>query len=478
MKSKDYRDFLSQSCEENDCMENARFGSIPSVPRPRQNMIWIVSDQQRAQSIAANGDPNVRTPNLDVMSRMGVNFNRAVSGFPICCPFRGTMLTGIYHHKCVPGHEYQLPTDQVTVTDVFNENGYDTAYFGKWHLDGCRRNPMLHVVPRERRGRFATWIGYENNNSQWNTWVHGHTKDGEIEQYQLKGYETDALTDLLISYLKEKSEEKEDQPFFAVLSVQPPHEPYIAPPECLEHYQWDNIKLRPNVPQNEKLRQEAKIQLARYYAMVENLDRNVGRVLKALREYDLDLNTQIMFFSDHGDMMGSHGLYGKVVPYEESIRIPMIISGGVPQYNGYVTGVSDAVFNDVDIAPTTLGLCGLPIPESMEGYDYSHYRYYEGAGFQLKAKDDEPQSAYIQVTMPREGCDKAWRAVVTRDNWKYVCFEGEEWMLFNLNEDPYEQNNLAHSFPHKEKRKELHKLLEDWIKKTGDHFKLPDREYI
>lgn len=478
MKSVDFRDFLSQSKGENECFFNDRFGKIPSVPRPKQNMIWIISDQQRAQSLAANGDPNVRTPNLDVMARMGVNFPRAVSGFPICCPFRGTMLTGRYHHKCVPGHEYQLPPEQLTVTDVFNDHGYDTAYFGKWHLDGCRRNPMLHVVPKERRGRFKTWIGYENNNSQWNTWVHGHDKNGEIQQYQLKGYETDALTDLLIEYLGQKAAEEEPAPFFAVLSVQPPHEPYIAPPECLEHYQWNSIQLRPNVPQNETFRQEAKKQLARYYAMVENLDRNIGRVLQVLRELDLDLSTQIMFFSDHGDMMGSHGLYGKVVPYEESIRIPVIISGGVPQYNGYLTGNCDAVFNDVDIAPTTLGLCELPIPPEMEGYDYSHYRYSPDCDFAFQPKPDEPSSAYIQVIMPREGCDKAWRAVVTRDNWKYVCFEKEEWLLFNLNDDPYEQTNLAHSSAHREKRRELHRLLESWIEKTGDHFLLPDWEYI
>ncbi len=474
MKSKAYRDFLSQCYQENQCQQNERCGQIPPAGRPRQNVIWLISDQQRAQSLSGNGDPNARTPNLDVMCRMGVNFRQAVSGYPLCCPFRGTMLTGRYHNKCVVGHEYQLPPEQRTITDVFNEHGYDTAYFGKWHLDGCRRNPIMHVVPRERRGRFGTWIGYENNNCQWNTWVHGHKKEAEVEQYQLKGYETNALTDLLLDYLKERAKDPDDTPFFAVLSVQPPHEPYVAPPEFLGHFQWNDIILRPNVPCTEADQRKAKTELARYYAMIENLDWNVGRVLETLRELDLDLNTQIMFFSDHGDMMGSHGLYGKVVPYEESIRVPMIISGGVAEFFGYRTGPSDVVFNDVDIAPTTLGLCGLPVPDSMEGYDYSYYRYGDGSHGPAVPQSEEPQSAYIQVMDAREGCDQVWRAVVTRDRWKYVCFQNAEWLLFDLNTDPYEQKNLAHSFAHRKKREELNGLLKSWVEKTGDTFRVPE----
>ena len=99
--------------------------------------------------LSCNGDPNVHTPNIDALADMGVNFTRAVSGYPLCCPFRGSMLTSRYPHECVHGHEYQMPPEMPTIADVFNENGYHTAYFGKWHLDGFHEREgraALHTV--------------------------------------------------------------------------------------------------------------------------------------------------------------------------------------------------------------------------------------------------------------------------------------------------------------------------------------------
>jgi arylsulfatase A-like enzyme len=100
------------------------------------NVIWVFGDQLRGQAIGFNGDPNVSTPNIDNLARMGVNFTNAVAGFPLCCPFRGSLLTSQYPHNCVPGHEYQLNKNQKTIAHAFNDHGYDTAYFGKRHLDG------------------------------------------------------------------------------------------------------------------------------------------------------------------------------------------------------------------------------------------------------------------------------------------------------------------------------------------------------
>ena len=125
-------------------------------------------------------------------------FRGAVAGCPLCCPFRGSLLTGRYPHECVPGHEYRMPPEQPTVAHAFGEAGYHAAYFGKWHLDGWHERDgraALHVVPPERRGGFDEWVGYENNNSQWDCWVHGG--DGADDRpYRLPGYETDCLTDL------------------------------------------------------------------------------------------------------------------------------------------------------------------------------------------------------------------------------------------------------------------------------------------
>lgn len=203
------------------------------MAQTQPNVIWVLTDQQRAMMLSCNGDPNVHTPNIDALADMGVNFTRAVSGYPLCCPFRGSMLTSRYPHECVPGHEYQMPPEMPTIADVFNENGYHTAYFGKWHLDGFHEREgraALHTVPPERRGHFQQWVGYENNNSQYDCWVHGGQGETAFCR-RLPGYETDCLTDLLLEHLEERAAAK--TPFFAVLSVQPPHDPYLAPPEYM-----------------------------------------------------------------------------------------------------------------------------------------------------------------------------------------------------------------------------------------------------
>lgn len=206
------------------------------MAQTQPNVIWVLTDQQRAMMLSCNGDPNVHTPNIDALADMGVNFTRAVSGYPLCCPFRGSMLTSRYPHECVPGHEYQMPPEMPTIADVFNENGYHTAYFGKWHLDGFHEREgraALHTVPPERRGHFQQWVGYENNNSQYDCWVHGGQGETAFCR-RLPGYETDCLTDLLLEHLEERAAAK--TPFFAVLSVQPPHDPYLAPPEYMARF--------------------------------------------------------------------------------------------------------------------------------------------------------------------------------------------------------------------------------------------------
>lgn len=436
----------------------------------KRNAIWIFSDQQPAHMLSCNGNPNLNTPNLDRLAVEGVNCTQAVSGFPLCCPFRGSLLTSQYPHKCVPGHEYQMPPVIPTVAETFKQNGFHTAYFGKWHLDGFKEGKnraAMHIVPPERRGGFDRWIGFENNNSQYDCWVHGGDGD-ETEQFQLPGYETDCLTDLLINYIKEQAQNPE-QNFFSVLSVQPPHNPYVAPPEFMQHHNPAKMDMRPNVPNIPRIQEKARRNYAGACAMVENLDWNVGRVMKALQESGLTRDTHIIFFSDHGDMHGSQGQFLKTTSWEEAIRIPCII-GGAEAFYDMKSHDSDVVINHVDIAPTTIGLCGLDVPDYMEGYDYS--------GLRLKEKpiEDAPDSAYLQQVIPTchgYSVDRPWRGIVTRDGWKYIAHEGQDWQLFNLNEDPYEQVNHATNSVFWEKRRELNNKLREWVKKTGDEFNLP-----
>jgi arylsulfatase A-like enzyme len=466
---------IALSAEQNNPSPAGHYVPEPEIPQ-RPNVIWILGDQFRAQALSSNGDPNARTPNLDRAAQDGVTLGSHVSGFPLCCPFRGSMLTSRYPHQCVPGHEYPLPVGQKTIADVFNANGYDTAYFGKWHLGGWHERDgraAFFITDPDRRGGFKQWTGYENNNSQWDCWVHGESGKDAFH-YRLPGYETDELTNLLVQYLKSKGDKSragQSQPFFAVLSVQPPHDPYVAPAQFMDKYNPERLELRPNVAHSKPIQTVARRDLAGYYAMIENLDWNYGRVIETLAQTGQLQNTHVFFFADHGDMHGSHGMYRKTNPYEESIRTPMILSGGQARYHGWKNGRPPVVSNHVDIAPTTLGLCNIQKPSWMLGTDLSSYRIVKPGPLPT------PDSAYLQNVIPTghpDSINTPYRGLVTREGWKYTCFENRSWLMFNLNEDPYEEADLAQNNRYRAERRKLIERLRQWVADTGDHFSIPD----
>ncbi|WP_134698602.1 sulfatase [Ammoniphilus sp. YIM 78166] len=450
----------------------------------RPNVIWILADQMRAQAMSHRGDPNVSTPNLDRMAIEGVNFTHAISGTPLCSPFRGSMLTGKYPHRStVPALHSPMSTKAYTVAHSFREHGYRTAYIGKWHVDGNRpeldmnlpeNRASLRHIPPERRGGFEDWWTYENNNQPFHCYVQTDGPSGEPVSMRLPGYETDALTDLLIDWMKNRTEQAPNQPFFGVLSVQPPHDPYVAPAEDMARHKPGAIQVPANVPPIPSLRSRVQVELAGYYAAIERIDANVGRIRDELRRLGIDQETYVIFFSDHGDMHGAHGQFRKMAPWEESIRIPFLVAG--PTRKSYKNQECRALLNHVDIAPTTLGLCGISPPASMDGFDYSRWIVDRFA-----PADELPESAYLSLPVPtalseplvEEGIDRPFRGIVTRDGWKYVAFENQPWLMYNLNEDPLEMMNLVYDFKYWGKRKELHERLLGWIEKTGDEFALP-----
>ena len=440
-----------------------------------KNIIWIFGDQHRAQALSCAGDPNLNTPAIDRLAGEGVHFSRAVAGCPLCCPFRGSLLTSLYPHQCVPGHEDPLPATQPTVAQAFHDAGYRTAWFGKWHLGGILEREgrsVFRTIPPQLRGGFDEFLGYDNNNSQWDCHVHGHDAAGnQIPHRPLPGYETDALTDLFIDYLRKQGQDKSPaaKPFFAVLSVQPPHDPYLAPASFMQRHNPARLQMRQNVPPIPVIQERARRDLAGAYAMIENLDHNIQRIRDALTQSGLADNTLILFFSDHGDMHGSQGQFRKTNPFEEAIRIPLIISGGIPFYNGVYRGNNAFPANHVDIAPTSLGLCGITPPSWMRGTDLSGH-YLTGRPI------NRPDSAFIKLVKPTrhgDSTDRAWRGIVTTDGWKYVALENQPWLLFNLNEDIFELANHAHNSVYAAQRRKLQDRLAQWINDTGDAFALP-----
>ncbi|MYA76633.1 MAG: sulfatase-like hydrolase/transferase, partial [Gemmatimonadetes bacterium] len=324
----------------------------PSPP----NVLIVLSDQLRRQALSIYGDPNIVTPHVDALAERGVRFEHASSTCPICVPFRFTLMTGLYaHDRKVPAIEYRMSPAERTLADEFNKAGYETIYTGKWHLDGghgrmgsavqCGRTP----VKKAYRGRWRKWMGFELRNGPFDTW---YFEDDDPVPKPVEGYQTDGLFDLAMDYLERRDPSR---PFCMVISVEPPHDPFEAPEALQRSWEAMDIVLPPNVEAADaEAAERIMLNRKRYYAMVENLDWNMGRLGAFLLRTGLHSETVVLFLSDHGELGGAHGLRGKQWPYEESTGIPLIVAD--PRHPDRAGAVIGDPVSTEDLFPTILGL--------------------------------------------------------------------------------------------------------------------------
>jgi len=308
------------------------------------NVLVILSDQLRRDALGCYGNPDVHTPNIDRLAERGIRFTRACSTYPICVPFRFTLMTGqAAHSRLVPGIEWRMSPAEYTLADAFNAADYHTAYVGKWHLYGdhtvdwaeSNRKSALTPVPRTYQGRWQKWLGFELRNDPFNTF---YSEDDDPTMKRIDGYQTDGLFNLTMQHLR--SGWNRAQPFCCVLSVEPPHFPLDAPAADIERWRERPITVSPSFGRrvsdplyshgkdfSEEETAKTLEQWRTYYAMVENLDQNVGRMITFLEDEGLAESTIIVFVSDHGDNGGCHGLkmLSKMWPYESSCAIPLLV---------------------------------------------------------------------------------------------------------------------------------------------------------
>ncbi|MGH9633092.1 MAG: sulfatase-like hydrolase/transferase, partial [Bryobacteraceae bacterium] len=330
--------------------------------------------------------------------------------------------------------------------------GYRTGFVGKWHLDGGPRMPGF-VPPGPRRQGFEFWAANECSHAHFNA---QYFRDSE-QPIPMKKFEAEGWTSLGIEFLQACRNDK--RPFFLTIQMGPPHDPYKAPPEYSKLYDPEKLKLRANWREGPKV--PGREQIAEYYAMITAVDDQVGRLLRALDELSLTEDTIVLFSSDHGDMLGSHGRRLKRKPWEESIRIP-----GIVRYPRRIKpgSTSEAFFTHVDFAPTLLGFCGVKPPSVMQGSDLSK--------LMLGQTGQGPDSAFLQIFGPfhGDGTEAGWRGVRTARHM-YARYESEPWVLYDLKEDPDQLKNLAGNPAAATIEKEMDRRLSDWMKKTGDSWR-------
>ncbi len=433
----------------------------------KPNVVFVLTDQWRAQDLGFMGNKQVKTPTIDQLAKESVVFTNAVSNIPVCTPARATLMTGKYPlSHGVFYNDKPLKTEEYCIAEVYKDNAYATGYIGKWHINGhppgmSNREGRQRPVPADRRQGFDYWKVHECTHNYNNS---VYFDENDVKR-KWEGYDAIAQTKDAINYMRANKE----NPFVLFLSYGPPHAPYqTAPAKFQEMYKDMDIELRPNVPENKA--EKAKEDIRGYYAHISALDHCVAELQREIKALGLEENTIFVFTSDHGDMLYSHAQTKKQKPWEESIMVPFML-----KYPAKLKGGSrlTKVFSFPDIMPTLLSLCKLPIPETVEGIDYK--------GQLLGSEDLEIDGAFITCPVPfhqwnyKKG-GKEFRGIRT-ERYTYAKDLNGSWLLYDNLNDPYQLNNLVDKAEYKEIENDLELKLQKMLDKRGDKF-LDGAEYM
>lgn len=353
---------------------------------------------------------------LDELAAESVNYAQAVTPHPFGPFARAALLTGkLSPENGVVDYYDPLPEGARTIAHKMADEGYRTAYFGKWHLAPKDREAALvgevHAktpVPENRRGGFDFWEGFEGGFLLNDPWLHGTSTPVPV---RYEGYQSDILCERSSHWIMDEG--MTCRPWFAVVSLESPHPPYAADASGIVSRDSSLLSLRDNVPLGGETESRSRKELAGYYAHIEATDRAIGRLLAEVSRDD----TIVVFTSVHGDMHGSQGLFRKGWPHEESVRVPLLV-----RHPEGEARLSDTQVSLMDLPKMTLSW----------------------------ARDEEwsSDSDHAEISMPSvvdlpDQCDQSWRGVRSRDHKLVVNADGVPWLFFDLSSDPDERYNLV-----------------------------------
>ncbi len=446
------------------------------------NIIYVLVDQLRYDALGYAGDSKAQTPHLDKLASQSMNFTNTVSVTPVCSAHRASLLTGKYTSSTgVVVNELRLNPNQRALGYILTENGYETCYIGKWHLySNCSDHHAVecaYIPPgKHRLGFNGVWKSFNFHHENYNSY---YFEDEPVKLQYKKPYEPEAQFDMALDYLDSAS--KKSNPFAMVLSIGLPHDPWSSdnvPAKNLEKFNtvafdlpptWSdtpdkymdrNTDLeswlsywKPNIPNFKKV----------YYAMVNSVDEQMGRLIKKLDDLKLTDNTILVFSSDHGEMFGENGRVFKLTFYEGAARVPFLV-----RWPKKITpGTTDALLNTPDVMPTLLTLCGLTdkTPDTVEGMDLSHLC--------LGQSGKEPEAAFMQgmghTFQWKDGHE--WRAVRNkRFTYARYLIDGKE-LLFDNQNDPLQTKNIINDDNYIGTANELRQFMAKKMKVLNDEFK-------
>lgn len=440
---------------------------------PQPNILWLCTDQQRYDTIHALGNSRINTPNIDRLIAEGVSFDRAYSQSPVCTPSRASFMTGRYPRttRCRQNGQ-AMPPDEILVSKLFSDAGYRCGLAGKLHLASCSDGKVEtriddgyhdfhwshHPQPDWPENAYTQWL-----TSKGKTWEElyggpstGYVKPGIPAEY----HQTTWCAEETIKFLTKNR----GKPWFFSFNCFAPHHPFDPPAEYLERYDPDQMPLPKSGPGDPDTKttfqqldsvwahnspgefhtagmtdRDRREVCAAYYAMCEHIDHEVGRILTALDDSGQADNTIVIFMSDHGEMLGDHGIYFKGPHfYEEAIRVPLVMRWpGKFQAGHRVEGLTELL----DLAPTLLAAAGLEIPDRMQGASLLAQLQGKRAGADREHVFSEYYNAWTHPD--------AYGTMLRTATEKIVVYHGtDQGELYDLAEDPDEFTNLWSSPDH------------------------------
>lgn len=459
-----------------------RYETIRNV-KPR-NVIFILSDDHRYDFMGFTGKvPGLKTPNMDKLAHEGAHFQNAFVTTALCSPSRASILTGQYAHThTVVDNAAPAPEALVYFPQYLQEAGYETSFFGKWHMGGGSDDP---------RPGFNHWVSFRGQGVYYNPLLN---IDGKHVQYKDSSYVTDVLTDLTLEWLEGRDK---DKPFFVYLSHKAVHSEFQAARRDKGTY--NDIKVQYPVSMfttadadsktfSEGQRADGSMYTFNYRDIPKwvrdqryswhgvdymyhgqtdfdtfyrdyletllGVDNSIGRVLNYLQENNLDEETLVIYMGDNGFAFGEHGLIDKRTAYEESMRVPLLAR--CPALIKPETKIKQMILN-VDIAPTILELAGVKTPSHMEGTSFLPLL----DGKNISWRDRVFYEYYWENAYPQTPTQYAVRT----DQYKFIRTQGV-WdidQLYDIQKDPYEVNNLIRDPKYQDLAKDLNTQLWDWL---------------
>lgn len=454
----------------------------------RPNILWLCTDQQRYDTIRALGNERIHTPHLDLLVKEGVSFQHAYCQSPVCTPSRASFLTGRYPRttRCRQNGQ-AIPADEVLVSKMFADAGYRCGLAGKLHLASCQGRVETriddgyhdfhwshHPQPDWPENAYTQWLAAKG--LTWNELY----DQGARTQYVCEGvpaehHQTTFCAEKTIEFLEANA----GRPWFFSFNCFAPHHPFDPPKDYLERYNPDDMPLPKrrsdelaNKPGFQQLdarfahndpggydvanmsEQDQREVVAAYYAMCEHIDHEVGRILKALRESGQWENTIVIFMSDHGEMLGDHGLLLKGPHfYEEAVRVPLVMQWpGVFEADRRPSGLVELT----DLVPTLLDAAGLDIPERVQGRSLLPVLTGQADASEIRAS---VFSEYYNAWSHR---GEAYATMLRTPTEKIVVYHGcEPGELYDLAADPEEFENLWDSPAHSAMKSRLLKQCFD-----------------